>query len=259
MSSGKYTLEILSQAGAADVSYKITKDGDMSFGPGGVLQVNNANLSGIAPAQLGDLVNASGAVIGINIGSKMSDLAVGQKMSFEYIAKNEAKVALEDYSGQAQQIAQDANGTQTGSVGYAAAGAVYNSGRGVRIQMAAFNSMSNTVDSAQNFTYERANSYSVNLSNTNRAGAYLTTVSSALDRVTNAFSDLGSLMSRLSYKEEQSAIAQVNVEGAYSRIMNANMAEEQMSAAKYSILQQTATSMLAQANAAPQTLLTLFK
>jgi flagellin len=49
------------------------------------------------------------------------------------------------------------------------------------------------------------------------------------------------------------------VEASYNRIMNANMAEEQMNASKYSILQQTATAMLAQANQAPQSLLPLFR
>jgi flagellin len=41
--------------------------------------------------------------------------------------------------------------------------------------------------------------------------------------------------------------------------MNANMAEEQVNASKFQILQQTATAMLAQANAAPQFLLSLFQ
>jgi flagellin len=41
--------------------------------------------------------------------------------------------------------------------------------------------------------------------------------------------------------------------------MNANMAEEQVEASKLMILQQTATAMLAQANAAPQFLLQLFR
>jgi flagellin len=67
------------------------------------------------------------------------------------------------------------------------------------------------------------------------------------------------MMARLDFKSEQVANAQVNVEGAYSRIMNANMAEEQMNASKYTILQQTAIAMLAQANQAPQSLLSLFR
>jgi flagellin len=41
--------------------------------------------------------------------------------------------------------------------------------------------------------------------------------------------------------------------------MNANMAEEQVESSKYQILQQTATAMLAQANVAPQFLLSLFR
>jgi flagellin len=115
------------------------------------------------------------------------------------------------------------------------------------------------VGNTQGFTYEKMSNWSVNVSNTSKAGAYLTTVNTALDRVTSALSDLGALMSRLTFKEEQAATAQVNVEGAYSRIMNANMAEEQVNASKYTILQQTATAMLAQANAAPQSLLALFR
>ena len=41
--------------------------------------------------------------------------------------------------------------------------------------------------------------------------------------------------------------------------MNANMAQEQVNASKYQVLQQTAVAMLAQSNQAPQALLSLFK
>jgi flagellin len=41
--------------------------------------------------------------------------------------------------------------------------------------------------------------------------------------------------------------------------MNADMAQEQLEATKYSILQQTGVTMLAQANAAPQGILSLFR
>jgi len=41
--------------------------------------------------------------------------------------------------------------------------------------------------------------------------------------------------------------------------MNANMAEEQVESSKFSILQQTATAMLSQANVAPQFILSLFQ
>jgi len=112
---------------------------------------------------------------------------------------------------------------------------------------------------SERFTYQQANNFSVDVSTTIKAGAYMTTANYALDKVTSALSGLGSLMARLSFKEEAISTAQVNVEGAYNRIMNANMAEEQVNASKYTILQQTATAMLAQANAAPQSLLALFR
>jgi flagellin len=81
----------------------------------------------------------------------------------------------------------------------------------------------------------------------------------ALDTVSNEISKVGALMGRLGFKEEQVAISQVNVEASYNRIMNADMAFEQLEATKFSILQQTSTTMLAQANTAPQGILGLFR
>lgn len=210
-------------------------------------------------AGVGDLVDDSGNILCVNIGTDLNSLAIGQTMSFEYIAKNEAKVALENNEGQALQIAQNTGGTQSGLYSYVAAGASYNSERGVSTQLADIGTLATGASGVQNFTYERANAYSVDLSNATKAGEYVTTVNTALNKVTSSLADLGSLMARLSFKAEQTANAQVNVEGAYSRIMNANMAEEQMNASKFGILQQTAVAMLAQANMAPQNLLSLFR
>jgi flagellin len=66
-------------------------------------------------------------------------------------------------------------------------------------------------------------------------------------------------MARLTFKEDSLTVQYINTEAAYNRIMNANMAQEQVEASKFMILQQTATAMLAQANVAPQFLLTLFR
>ncbi len=81
----------------------------------------------------------------------------------------------------------------------------------------------------------------------------------AIDTVSERLQTLGALSSRLSFKEENLASAQINTEAAYNRIMNADMAMSQLEATKYQILQQTATTMLAQANQAPQGLLSLFR
>lgn len=91
------------------------------------------------------------------------------------------------------------------------------------------------------------------------ANTVVSAVDNALKAVKAGISQVGSFTARLTYKEESLTVQYTNTEAAYNRIMNANMAEEQVNASKYSILQQTATAMLAQANAAPQFLLSLFR
>jgi flagellin len=88
---------------------------------------------------------------------------------------------------------------------------------------------------------------------------YMGSVDAAMTTISSKLSNVGALMSKMSFKEEQLAVSQVNVESAYNRIMNADMAQEQLEATKYSILQQTGVTMLAQANAAPQGILSLFR
>ncbi|MBW7888228.1 MAG: flagellin, partial [Bacteroidetes bacterium] len=48
-------------------------------------------------------------------------------------------------------------------------------------------------------------------------------------------------------------------EAAKSRILDADVAKEQIQASKLQILQQTATAQLSQANASPQAFLSLFR
>jgi len=90
-------------------------------------------------------------------------------------------------------------------------------------------------------------------------GTALTRIDAAINLVKSGISSIGSFSARLSFKEDAMNVAYTNTEAAYNRIMNANMAQEQVEASKYVILQQTATAMLAQANAAPQFLLSLFR
>ena len=275
MTSGKYELKIIS-ASALSVTYELKNLTDTSWA-GGKLSSTTGWLAAAVHTSL-ELVDTSGtAATNLTLGVKLdfggggaAGLTTGQTMSFEYIRQNDVKFTLQDAIGQDLTVSQykfDGLTSITttavsgyGLASYSQAQALVNLGRGIQVKSTAWGTVLPTVNgSIQNFTYEKASNFSVNVSNTNRAGAYLTTVTTALDRVTSALSDLGALMSRLSYKEEQSATAQVNIEGAYSRIMNANMAEEQVNASKYTILQQTATAMLAQANAAPQSLLALFR
>ncbi|MFZ5776417.1 MAG: flagellin [Thermodesulfobacteriota bacterium] len=94
---------------------------------------------------------------------------------------------------------------------------------------------------------------------TNNATDVFKKIDTALNAVKTGLGQAGSFNAKLTFKEETLLVQQANTEAAYNRIMNANMAEEQLDASKYAILQQTATAMLAQANTAPQYLLQLFR
>jgi flagellin len=270
MSSGKYELKItstVSDATNTTVSYELKNLTDSTWG-GGTGKVSFNTYVALAATSI-DLRDGSGSTYGVTLnlgGSNAAGLNTNQTMAFEFIRQGEAKIELKDSVGTAQNILQyKVDGTTVTGNGFAsyakATGAAeYNTGRGVRMLLKDIGLVAaDSSNGVQNFTYERMNNYSVNVSNASKGGAYLTKINTALDRVTSVLSDLGALISRLTYKEIQSATAQVAVEGAYSRIMNANMAEEQVNASKYTILQQTATAMLAQANAAPQSLLALFR
>ncbi len=87
----------------------------------------------------------------------------------------------------------------------------------------------------------------------------LETLDAAIAKVSKSLSSIGALSARLTFKEETLSVARVNTEAAFNRIMNADMASEQLEATKLQILQQTATAMLAQANMAPQSVLSLFR
>jgi len=86
---------------------------------------------------------------------------------------------------------------------------------------------------------------------------FLSEVSNARTNVLNGLTELGSLINRFSIKEEVIQVTQINTEAAFSRIMNADLAQEQLELTKYSILQQSTTAMLAQANLNSQSVLQL--
>ncbi len=87
----------------------------------------------------------------------------------------------------------------------------------------------------------------------------LSSLDTAISRVSTELQKVGSLISRLDVKESNLDIAITNTDAAQSRIFDADIAKQQVQATKLQILQQTATVQLAQANAAPQSILSLFR
>lgn len=84
-------------------------------------------------------------------------------------------------------------------------------------------------------------------------------VDTGLQTVNSAIGVIGGSVNRLATKEANLTTAITNTEAAKSRIYDADIAKEQIKAAKLQILQQTSTAQLAQANSSPQVFLSLFR
>ncbi len=85
------------------------------------------------------------------------------------------------------------------------------------------------------------------------------TVDSALTQINTEIGKIGANVNRLQSKESNLTTAITNTEAAKSRILDADVAKEQVIASKLNILQQTSTTQLAQANSSPQSFLSLFR
>ena len=82
-------------------------------------------------------------------------------------------------------------------------------------------------------------------------------IDNAINKVSMVRATFGSIQNRLEYKIDNITTTATNLQEAESNIRDTDMANEMMNYTKYSILQQAAQSMLAQANQQPQSILQL--
>jgi flagellin len=97
----------------------------------------------------------------------------------------------------------------------------------------------------------------ISLSNATSANRAIGTVDQALTAVSKQRADLGGYQNRFETAQKGIAIAWQNLQAAESTIRDANMATEMVDFTKNSILMQSSTAMLAQANAKSQSVLQL--
>jgi len=88
---------------------------------------------------------------------------------------------------------------------------------------------------------------------------FITNLNNNLAAVLGDVGAIGAQVNRLTAKSEMLTTSITNTEAAKSRILDADIAKEQIQAVKLQILQQTATAQLAQANQSPQVFLSLFR
>ena len=97
----------------------------------------------------------------------------------------------------------------------------------------------------------------LSLSTPDNANRALGVLDNALKIVNKQRADLGAYQNRLEYTAKGLAIGAENLQAAESRIRDADMAAEMVEFTKNSILIQSSTAMLAQANLKPQSVLQL--
>ncbi|MGZ6236060.1 MAG: flagellin, partial [Syntrophales bacterium] len=91
------------------------------------------------------------------------------------------------------------------------------------------------------------------------AGAFLNTINAAIGVLSDAQGTVGAAQNRLGYASANLATTIQNFTAAQSTIRDVDMASEMTNFTKNQILVQAGTAMLAQANMAPQQVLSLFK
>jgi flagellin len=97
------------------------------------------------------------------------------------------------------------------------------------------------------------------VSTTSAAAAALTNVKAAIVQLATDRATVGANATRLNFTSEQLAVLKENLIAATSRIKDVNVADESTQFARYNILVQAGTAMLAQANAVPQSMLRLLQ
>ena len=99
----------------------------------------------------------------------------------------------------------------------------------------------------------------VDISTVDGAQSALKTIDNSLEQINSQRADLGAIQNRLSSTIANLEITSENLTAAKSRIADADFAAETAALSRAQVLQQAGISMLAQANAAPQNVLSLLQ
>jgi len=95
------------------------------------------------------------------------------------------------------------------------------------------------------------------ITNTTSAGSALSNIQTAIQNLANMRARIGANIQRLNVTRGQLSLLNENLTATNSRILDTNVAEETTRMARYNILVQSGTAMLAQANIMPQMALRL--
>ena len=99
----------------------------------------------------------------------------------------------------------------------------------------------------------------LDVTTTTNATAALTAVKAAITQLATDRATIGAYQTRMNFTSEQLTVSKENLSAASSRIQDVDVAEESTQYARYNILVQSGTAMLAQANQVPASALRLLQ
>ncbi|MBQ7733318.1 MAG: flagellin, partial [Synergistaceae bacterium] len=100
---------------------------------------------------------------------------------------------------------------------------------------------------------------SVNVTSHERASKSITILDRAIRQLSSQRSKIGAYQNALEHTIENLTVTNTNLTAAESRIRDADMSKSMLELVKFQIINQTSTSMLAQANQTPQSVLNLLQ
>ncbi len=100
---------------------------------------------------------------------------------------------------------------------------------------------------------------SIDISTVDGASKAIKAIDNALDKVNNTRADLGAVNNRLDFTINNLSSISQNATASRSRIQDADFASETANLSRSQVLQQASSAMLAQANSAPQQVLSLLR
>lgn len=180
--------------------------------------------------------------------NRMSELSIlaqdGTKTDADRALYNKEFTELSSYIGTA--ASKDFNGVSLFSTN---AISVTIDSEGGQLNMAGVNLGAATYTSA----------LGANVGTTTAATNALDAVKAAITQLSQDRATIGAYQARLNYTSEQLTVSRENLSAASSRIEDVDVADESTEYAKQSILLQSGTAMLAQANQLPQSVLRLLQ
>lgn len=155
-----------------------------------------------------------------------------------------------------EEIARIANTTQFNGTTLLNPGA---DGTEVKIQVGADKDQSITVKFGDSDGYAKLEAADIDVSDAGKAGDTIQNIDDALKALNTERASLGTAQNRMGYAISNLATSVENQSAAKSRIMDTDYAAETSKLSRAQILQQAGTAMLAQANSAPNNVMSLLR